>query len=193
MTTLSEKAQEKKREAASAVVQPMKFIDKSADNFTDKRPESVLQNKLIEVANSSPRLTHAVQLQAMADKHSTLQNATAVQLMKKDNKPLDGAYLRVDQFGNNWDTLNRATYLKRHALKEQSSSYSEGKYIQHLTDGSIILTDTTGQYWRHEHAQNAGQYYDAHHVISASNADTHFWISANQKKNVQSTVQLKES
>lgn len=176
-----------------------------------------------DMANSSPRAKQVAQLQAIADDPSiqqqqlihkkennvglsnnlkssiesrsnmSMDNVNAVQLMKKKGTPLDGAHLRVDQFGDNWSTLDRETYMKNHDLKEQSSKFAEGKFIKTLKDGSIILTDTTGQYWRHEHAQNVGQYYDKNHTVSANNADTHFWISSNQKKKVQDTVQLKKS
>ena len=119
-------------------------------------------------------------------------NYRSVQMMIEENKPREGAYARVENYGDNWATLDRNQYIKKYKLKQNKATWKPGKYIQQFMDGSIILTDLTGQYWRHEDGSIQNAYYDANHQINGNDALTHFWISEKQKSKIQKTVQLKD-
>lgn len=94
--------------------------------------------------------------------------------IKQEQLAIDGSDNRVAQFGENWEILEVADYLKRHQLKQQGTSYTTGKTVMTLTDGSIILIDIN-QYWRHESGTQENAYYDSSHTISDDNARTHYW------------------
>ncbi|MBW1294795.1 hypothetical protein [Aquimarina litoralis] len=176
MNTHTNKIQRNESRKMTGVASQKMSSNKSTFQFKDNRVEAIAQLKMQKMADNSPQV-----------------KLGTTQFMKKKGTTLDGAYQRVDSFGNNWSTLDRTAYINKHGLKQQSSTFTGDKYIQNLKDGSIILTDTTGQYWRHEHASVVGQYYDKDHLVNTDNSKTHFWISSKQKKKIQDTVQLKKS
>lgn len=178
-----EKSKENKsRKVASSITQK-KGGCKSTFQFEDNRPEVITNRKIQRLSNDK----------AQDSQQKTFYNTAKdnIQRMIEKGEELTGAYLRVQQYGQNWIILDRTGYMRTHRLKEISSEYADGKYIQHLNDGSIIVTDTTGQYWRHEHAQHQDQYYNSNHEISGNNAETHFWMSSKQKETVNATIQRK--
>ena len=84
---------------------------------------------------------------------------------------------RRNQFQQNWVKLNYRDYLKQHDLTLAPSmpvKSSPGKLVLRVTDGSIIIVDIKGQYWRHESADTEGAYYDSNHIINPNNDQTHF-------------------
>lgn len=84
---------------------------------------------------------------------------------------------RRNQFHHNWKKLNYRDYLKQHGLTlapGRPIKSSPGKLVLRVTDGSVIIIDIKGKYWRHESAYNEGAYYDNNHIINPNNEQTHF-------------------
>jgi hypothetical protein len=71
MDTHADKIEEKKSHLASNGVSQV--LCEPGFQFTDNRPEALAQLKLQESANNSPQARQTAQLQAMADRHSSLQ------------------------------------------------------------------------------------------------------------------------
>jgi hypothetical protein len=82
MHTHADKTQENKSQSVANPVYQKKSGDKSTFQFVDNRPEAVAQRKLQEMANNSPQIKQAAQLQAMADNYSFQQEQP---IQKKEN------------------------------------------------------------------------------------------------------------
>jgi hypothetical protein len=82
MNTHADKTQENKSQSVSAANSQKKSSGESTFQFVDNRPESIAQRKLQEMANNSPQIKKAGQLQAKENNHST-QHQQPIQ--KKEN------------------------------------------------------------------------------------------------------------
>lgn len=92
MNTHADQTQENKSQAVSAVDSQMQSGGESTFQFVDNRPEAVAQRKLQEMANNSPQVKQAAQLQAMADNHSAQQQQS---IQKKENNGVSDVIQRV--------------------------------------------------------------------------------------------------
>lgn len=70
MHTHADKTQENKSQSVANAVSQKKSVGESTFQFVDNRPEAIAQRKLQEMANNSPQVKQAAQLQAMADNYS---------------------------------------------------------------------------------------------------------------------------
>ncbi|MEP5340728.1 MAG: DUF4157 domain-containing protein [Algibacter sp.] len=83
MNTHADKTQENKSQSVASLVSQKQSMSESTFQFVDNRPEAVAQRKLQEMANNSPQVKQAAQLQAMVDNRSTQQQPI---IQKKQNK-----------------------------------------------------------------------------------------------------------
>jgi len=81
MHTHADKTQENKNQLAAIIVPQKMSSGKSSFQFVDNRPEAIAQRKLQEMANKSPQIKQAAQLQTMANNRSTQEQS----IQKKEN------------------------------------------------------------------------------------------------------------
>ena len=82
MKTDANKTQENKSQSVANAVSQHNRGSGSTFQFVDNRPEAIAQRKLQEMANNSPQVKQATQLQAIADKFSIQQQQP---IQKKEN------------------------------------------------------------------------------------------------------------
>lgn len=82
MNTHADKTQENKSQSVANEVAQEQSGSESTFQFVDNRPEAVAQRKLQEMANNSPQVKQAAQLQDRADNYSAQQQQP---LQKKEN------------------------------------------------------------------------------------------------------------
>jgi hypothetical protein len=83
MNTHADKTQENKSQSVSAAGSQIQSSVESAFQFIDNRPEAIAQRKLQEMANNSPQVKQAAQLQAMADNHSAQHSHPVQRKLKR--------------------------------------------------------------------------------------------------------------
>ena len=147
---------------AAAWDHQIKHVRSSNKNlgFADNRAEATqlaIQQDTLQLANKNSRMRQNRKIKAV-------QTRIALERSKA----------RVAKFGENWEVLEIADYLKRHQLRQSRVSQGVEKTVMALSDGSVILIDVN-QYWRHQSATEENAYYDSAHVISADSTRTHFW------------------
>lgn len=81
MNTHADRTQENKSQSDANAVSHKQSSSESTFQFVDNRPEAIAQRKLQEMANNSPQVKRAAQLQTMADNHSARQQP----IQKKEN------------------------------------------------------------------------------------------------------------
>ena len=97
MKTYDDKAHDNKSNAVKRSLSKKQGKSNSASQFVDNRPEGIAERKLQEMANNSPQVQQAAQLQAAANSHSakTSQGSgiETVQLMsaRRDRERLRAA------------------------------------------------------------------------------------------------------
>jgi hypothetical protein len=83
MDIYADKTKENKRQSAANEVSLIQSGEESAYEFTDNRSKVIAQGKLQEMANNSPQVKHASQLQTMADNYSAHEQQP---IQTKENK-----------------------------------------------------------------------------------------------------------
>jgi hypothetical protein len=82
MNTYADKTPENKSKSVTNTVSQKQSSGKSIFQFVDNRPESIAQRKLQEMANNSPQVKQAAQLQSMLNNYSAQQQPI---IQKKEN------------------------------------------------------------------------------------------------------------
>lgn len=132
MNTHADKTQENKSQSFANAVSP-KRSGKSTFQFVDNRPEAIAQRKLQEMANNSPQVKQAAQLQAMADNHSAQQQQP---IQKKENNTglPDNLKTGIENLSDHSMDDVRVHYNSDKPAQLQAHAYAQGTDI-HLASG----------------------------------------------------------
>lgn len=101
--------------------------------FTDHRPEAVAQGRLSEMANNSPQVKQAVQLQAMADHHSDKQQRPVKNNENNTGLP-DNLKMGIENLSGYAMDDVRVHYNSDKPAQLQARAYAQGTDI-HLGTG----------------------------------------------------------
>lgn len=77
MNTYAYRKQENLPQSRASSIAPTQLSSLPDSQFVDRRPEAIVQQKLSNLAQNSPRVLQALQLQAIADQHSLMQSQPA--------------------------------------------------------------------------------------------------------------------
>lgn len=133
MHTHADKTQENKSQSVSAANPQLQSGGESTFQFVDNRPEAVKQRKLQEMANKSPQVKLATQLQAMANHYSVQQHQP---IQKKENNTgfPDNLKTGIENLsGYSMDDV-KVHYNSDKPFQLQAHAYAQGSDI-HLGSG----------------------------------------------------------
>ena len=93
MNTHADKTQDNKSQSVANEVTQKQTSGESTFQFMDNRPEAIVQRKQQEMANNSPQTKKAIQLQVMANNHSsqTIQSQAGLEedeILQKKSQPI---------------------------------------------------------------------------------------------------------
>jgi hypothetical protein len=132
MKTPASNSQESKQLATANDLSKKQDPREPAVQLADMRPESIAQRKLQEIANQSPQVNKAVQLQAMADKHVLQQKP--VQKKNNDTGLPDQLKAGIENLsGYSMDSV-KVHYNSNKPAQLQAHAYAQGNDI-HLASG----------------------------------------------------------
>lgn len=133
MNTHTYKSQENKSQSVSAATPQLQSSSESTFQFVDNRPEVVAQRKLQELANNSPQVKQAAQLQAMANKYSA-QQKYPIQKKEKNTGLPDNLKSGIENLsGYSMDDV-KVYYNSDKPAQLQAHAYAQGTDI-HLGSG----------------------------------------------------------
>ena len=133
MNAHADKTQENKSQSVANAVSQKQGGGESTFQFVDNRPEAVAQRKLQEMANNSPRVKQAAQLQAMADNYSAQQQQPIQKIVNKTGLP-DNLKTGIENLsGYSMDDV-KVHYNSDKPAQLQAHAYAQGTDI-HLASG----------------------------------------------------------
>jgi hypothetical protein len=133
MNTYADKAHENKSQSVTNAVSQKKSGGSSTFQFLDNRPEVIAQRKLQEMANDSPQVKQAAQLQAMADNYTAQQQPT-IQKRKNNTGLPDNLKSGIENLsGYSMDNV-KVHYNSDKPAQLQAHAYAQGNDI-HIASG----------------------------------------------------------